>query len=481
MRVHRTLCSAFRFGMMTAVATGITLAASPALAGDVEQGGATGDGSPNSSRGTAAFKYEHAKALPTSITTPPLGPSWAKMTVGLAIEPVQGAGPLFSVDMPKGAVLDASWGNDKKILLKAVSGAQTDGTVKVRHTLAPSIKLEIDKWGFKAGLNYDANALLNKLPGARFEYDSQATQQFAPWGFTAVDTKLSSPNLDQSQLFQMDFYQLPEFVSQNADGYFGVRAVTKPTFSYKTTKVILQGAPGAITTGTGELSIPAIDGDFMEVTSAVEGEMTVKGEVSVHPFVHVDRVGDYTISADIGYDVYSAPFETPPARVAFQSAVVHLPLPNVHVPDRGVDLGEVKSGKSVSRKVTIENSGEKDAVLSFKSTDHAFSVPQESVAVPSKGSYELVVKYSPDSAEPAAADITVLSNDPDSPEQKFKIGANGADVGPSSDDGLPKAGDGDGGCGCKAAGSHSSVPSWAGFGALGLGAVSLLRRRRKQG
>ena len=45
--------------------------------------------------------------------------------------------------MPKGANVEASWGTDKKIILKAQTGASSDGLVTVRHTLTPSVSLTL--------------------------------------------------------------------------------------------------------------------------------------------------------------------------------------------------------------------------------------------------------------------------------------------------------------------------------------------------
>jgi len=141
----------------------------------------------------------------------------------------------------------------------------------------------------------------------------------------------------------------------------------------------------------------------------------------------------------------------------------------------------VKAGGSASKNVTIENSGEHDAVLAFKSSDPAFEVPGGTITVPAKGSYDLTVKFNSDNAGPASADITVLSTDADSPEQMFKIGANGADVGNGEGDGdLPGKASDDSGCGCKTAGGTSTVPSWAGLGIAALGAVVFVRRRRNK-
>jgi hypothetical protein len=472
-----TIKSSVRFGMMFAAAFGISLAASTARAeGDVSPSGSSSQ--PNSSIGSAALKYEHGKGLETSIQTGPIGPDIAKMNVGIKLDPVVNGGPLFIVDMPKGANVEASWGNDKKIILKAQTGSSTDGLVTVRHTLTPSVDLTLKAFGLSASFSYNADKLINKIPGSRFNYDSKATQQFAPWGFTKVDTKLNSPDLDNAKLFSMDMQDLPEFVSQNFEGFFGVRAVTKPTFTYKTTKIVISGADGQIADGSSELSIDASDGDYLEVMAAVEGSMTVNGGIGVQPFVHLDQAFGQQLPLDVGYDVYTKDFTTPATPVNFQTVLVHIPMPNVRVPTQGVQLGEVKEGGKASKKVTIQNTGEKEATMTFKSSDSAFKVPSGSVTIPSKGSYDLEVKFTGGGV--VASTITVLSNDADSPEQSFKIGANGADVSSPEEDGSSKGNvASEDGCGCKAAG-HSSTPGWAGFGLLGLGTVIVALRRSKK-
>jgi MYXO-CTERM domain-containing protein len=483
MRSHTTLRTAF---LMIAAATGVTLAAGQARA-DV----ATDTGAPNTSVGAAALKFDYNKGLDTSIDTGMHGFSAmsnkisVQVGAAITIDPVKNGGPLFSVNMPKGAIVQASWANDKKITLKAMNGAQTDGTVTVRHTLSPTLKLGISVFSVNVNIAYNATDLLNMLQdkigaNATFNYDSRASQAFAPWGFAKVDTKLNAPSLEGAELFTYPMSEISILADNQFDGDLGVRATTNPTFSYSTKKVTLSGASGTISAPGGEVVEDAVDGDFMETMVNAEGEMDVAGKMNIQPFVsfsHVPVLGNVTV--DMPITAYSADYTVPPVKCAFQAVVVHIPLPNVHAPKQGIDLGAVKAGGSATKTVTIENSGEKAASMTFKSSDPAFSVPGGTINIEPKGKYDLQIKFSSANAGPAAADITVLSNDPDSPEQTFKVGANGADVGGPGEEGtdLPGGGGSDGGCGCTTAGS-SSLPSWAGFGLLGLGTVVFARRRK---
>jgi len=148
----------------------------------------------------------------------------------------------------------------------------------------------------------------------------------------------------------------------------------------------------------------------------------------------------------------------------------------------GIDLGSVKPGGSATKTVVVENSGEMAAVMTFKSDNPFVEVPGDSITIAPKSKYELQLKAAPQTAGAFVAEITVASNDPDSPNQTFKIGANGADVGGDSgskDDSLPGTGAAaDSGCGCKTAGTTTSTGGWAGIGLLALGITVAARRRR---
>lgn len=454
-----------RFGFMLAALAGVSLASTQAHADDA-----------TSSTGAASIKFDQTTGLGTGITTGPLpaDSDLAQIEVQVSLDPVANGGPLYSVDMPKGALIQASWAKDKKIVFKAQQGSTSDGRVTVRHTLAPTFDLKIKKF-FPTTVHYDASELLNLIPGAKFDFDSKAQQAFAPWGFAGVNTKLTRPNLETTTLFSLGFDKLPK-IGEIATGKVGVAATTSPTFTYKTTKIFLAGANGELSNATSELSLPATDGDYIEIMAAVEGEMQAKGSLTVIPYLKIDKIGENNVGFEFKLPQISKDYESAVQKVPFQTVAVHIPMPNVHTPSNGVNLGDVKVGGSGNKKVTIENSGEKEAVLRFDSTDSAFEVPGNTVTVPPKTTYDLQVKFSPVNANPASATITVNSNDADSPEQTFKIGANGADVG---DDGQATT-DADSGCGCRAAGSTSPVNGWAGAGLAGLAVVLGLRRRRSQ-
>ena len=460
-----------RVGIMLAAIAGVALTGARAEASEFDAAAA---GS-RSSVGSAAIRYQETRSLPTSIETGFLGPRIAQINVGITLDAVRG-GPLYTVNMPKGALLEAAWGTDRRIVLKAREGNVNDGLVTVHHTLAPTVTFSIPD--VSLNVTYSASDLLNKLPGASWDYDAKVNQSFAPWAFLPLDTRVAVANADDArrQLFSMDVSELVQFVSKEIKGTFFVKASAATTFSYKTTRIAVSGAEGVITDSNDELTLPAVDGDFMDVMATVEGEMTARGTLGLEPgFTLTGGILGQT-GASLGVNVVTKDFTAPTTKVPFQTALVHIPMPNVRVPARGTDLGDIKAGGSATKNVRIENSGEKDAVMTFRSSDAKFTVTSQSVTVPAKSSYDLSVKFSPDSASPASTEIKVSSNDADAPEQTFKVGANGADVGADGD--APTAAGGDDGCGCKAAGG-STLPSWAGFGLVGFAGTVLARRRRR--
>lgn len=486
MRTHTTLRTAFRMGMFASVAAGALFVAADAHADTVSSG-------PYESNGGAALYYEHTEGLDTSIAADYKGqikPGGVEINFSIGalvkIEPVKGDGKLFIIDMKNGANVRANWGDDKKIKLSTPDGGGVDGAVKVRHTLSPTLRgsIAVPSMNLNFGINYDATTLLKYIPGGKFNYDSSAVQSFAPWGYNKVDTTLTAPDLSKSVLFSFDFKQLPdfaEFVKKNAKGEIGIRARTNPTFSYKTTKTTLQGADGTISDALGELTVPAVDGDYMEIPVQAEGTMDVVGKMAVEPYILLMEIGSFNFAPNgfsFGIPVVNVDYKVKTIPITYQTVIAHIPLPNVRLP-KNENLGEVKQGSSAKKTITIDNTGEKDAVFTLNSSDTQFTVSGENFQIPAKGSKDIVVEFAPVTDGPALSEITISSNDPDSPYQTFKVGANGANVDPDAEpqDGQVNA-DSDSGCGCKAAGSSSTVPSWAGIGLIGLGAAVMVRRRR---
>jgi MYXO-CTERM domain-containing protein len=470
------MVSRARFGFAALVAVGAISASSYA------QAAVPTCAEDRCAQGTTTLHFEGKDRLATSIDSgyfPSSGPLQARAY--LAIDPVKGGGPVYTIDMPRGAIVEASWPDTENLSLKVASGSQTDGTFKVQHTLTPNVEIKVSVLGISASYNLDATRFLNYIPGAKFNYNSLGVQQFAPWGFAGVSTTVTGPDLANSRLFAMDFEDLPlpDIIQDNLQGTFSVNATTRPTFTYKTTKVTM--ANSAITTEAGEAKVRLVDGDFMDVPAAVEGELTFKGNLDFSLAVEIRNIRGSNVNLTLPFKVFSQAYDSGKTaiKVVYPNTLVHIPLPNVKVPSSSVDLGAQKGTAAVEKTVQIANTGELGASLSFESSDPQFIVPSGQIKTGPASRYDLKIGFKGNGG-PATAKITVKSNDPDSPRQEFTVTANGAGAGKDGEDGDGTK-DGPGnqaadGCGCRTAGT--TAPEYAGFGLLGLGVAAFVRRRR---
>jgi MYXO-CTERM domain-containing protein len=432
--------------------------------------------------GSASLKAQVKNQLPTTIDSGVMDKGLIKIRTRFTIDPV-GTDPLIAIDMPKGALVEASWSEKGFIVVKPVAQAGQQGTYKARYTLTPSLEASI----YGIGVNYNASQLINKIPGAKFNYDATATTSILPWGLTATALSVPAPALDQSTLFALPFSDIGVDPG-TVEGTLAIQAAAKPTFNYLTKEVRLDS--GVITAADGSAKLAIGDEDFIDLTASVNGTVTLGGTLDIRPVVNISTVAGYptfgltkfsfsAVSKDIGGGA--------PVPVNFEQTQIHIPLPNVKVPSATLAMGEVKAGASAEKSFTIDSTGEMGAKLTFTSSDPQFTVPAGELRVGSKSKLDVKVVFKPSSDGAASATITMHSNDPDSPEQMFRVAANGASLDPINPDGseaAPRSGGvkdleappSDGGCSTAAAGSGGM----SGYAALlvGLGLAVAARRRR---
>jgi MYXO-CTERM domain-containing protein len=443
------------------------------------------------SKGTTAMKYESSKGLGTNIETPWM-PATGNVQVKafIAVDPVKDGGPMYTVDMPKGAVVETSWVRGGKATLKLVTG-EAGGMVKARHTLTPTVQLKVSLFGLKQTFNFEATDLVSKIPGSKFNYDAKNETAFSPWGFEGGKNVVEGPKLSEARLFSVGFESFGETISQYIGGTLALSARTAPTFAYKTTQVVLAGADKPVTAQGDEMTVTLPDADYYDVNARVDGELTVSGNLEAVPNVNITRVysiGGLDVTLPVGVGA-KTDYATPAEKISFPSQTVHIPLPNVKVPSQALAMGDTKAGSRTEKTVTVQNTGEMAAEMEFKSENAAFQVPSGKVVVPPKSSFELKVAFVPGATGPASGDVIVTSNDPDSPEQKISISANGTAgttasgdsseeddaAGEKTSGGAPAA---DSGCGCK---TTNTSASGMGGSALLFGLALLAIRRRKHG
>ncbi len=431
-----------------------------------------------------ALKGALTEKLATEIDSGWLQKGPVKVRTRFTIDPRKGD-PLVTVDMPKGAQLEASWSPSAKgrLTVRPRTEKGAEGDMKVRYTLVPA--LEANLWG--AQVNYDSTQLLEKLAGREFNYDAQSEAKLTPWGFEGAEATVPAPRLSQSTIFGLPFSDLG-VGAEIAEGQLAIQAVARPKFVYKTKALQLDSE--SVHTADGTTSILIGDADSVDVIARVEGEINLAGTLDVRPVIAPDTIAGVPTFGliDMSFSIASKSFGGV-SPVEFEPATIHIPLPNVKVPKTPFSIGNATSTAPISKTTTIENTGELAAVFTIESSNAAFKVPTGTIRIEPKSTYELKISFTPEGSGPSSATITVKSNDPDSPEQNIKVSANGpppaeeeappeatAEEAPETDDApAPKRASSEG---CSFVATGTSAPAVSPF-ALALGLGLLVRRRRK--
>jgi MYXO-CTERM domain-containing protein len=410
----------------------------------------------------------------------------------VAIDPlVEGVPPLYVIDMTKGANIQVEWPTTDNFVVSVVRGTNKEGSFRINHTLTPEFGIYVDTPFYTGELNVNANTLINLLPGAQFNYFATGTTSFDPWAFETVWAYAKGTDLSQSKLFAVTFEQLGKLVGTGnfndyVTGSFSFNATTDTTFEYKTTNIkLIGGQPITGENATG--MFPMQDADYLEFSLQTEGTLRYVGNIELLPVINITSIMGFSISMSFPISVgLDFPYDGGEMPVTFPATLVHLPLPNVFVPSSFVDFGQVATGGMGEKVVSIDNTGELGALLSFTSSDPQFAAAAASTQMGPADSYDLKIRFKPTKSGPQEATITVTSNDPDHPTQTFKVmgfgegedlpdpGAGGSSSGAGGGGSNAEAND-DGGCGCATPGSSAPVHA---FGMLSLLALIGLGRRR---
>lgn len=203
--------------------------------------------------------------------------------------------------------------------------------------------------------------------------------------------------------------------------------------------------------------------DFGQVRVGQEGALVVqvanagRGPLAVSGITFTEDVGAYSVSpATLDVEAGSSAevvvtFE-PTALAAYDTALllasndpehalVSLPLhgegidggPELVLDTDALDFGVVKKGSTSNRVFTITNAGDEDLVVSTTSQQAgsgAFllqSDPRGELIQPG-GSFPVLVAYVPTTTDGDQGSFTLVSNDPDSPEQAVSFIGNGGGV-----------------------------------------------------
>jgi MYXO-CTERM domain-containing protein len=438
----------------------------------------------NKSSAAAALKWQSRESI-VGPTSGRLGGSLLAVEVSANLDPVADPQkPLLLVDMPKGASVEATWSDGKSIELKVTEGQPNDALFKVQHTLAPHIKVYVSAFGFNLTYDYNAASLINYIPGSKWNYEGLGQKAFAPWGWTPTSFKITAPQLADAQLFSIPF---PQLGSQPLlTGTIGINATTTPTFAYATSEVLLAG--NAVKSTAGGWVMPATDEDALDIPVVVKGQISYTGSLLVRPSVTITKIGNtqlpFALTLDIPQAGVDLDYESgaKPIAVTFPQTTFHIPLPNVKLPQKSLDLGSATVGETVKKGAEVKNTGELSASMTFTSSDPQFTVVGTKQFAQPKGKYDLEVAFKPEKQGLQEATITVASNDPNEPTQTLKVTGTGlapnVPAPPPGDDPADddKFGPKSEGCGCRVGAPTTS--DVAGFGLFALAFAAVRRRRR---
>lgn len=417
--------------------------------------------------------------------------------------------PFFAVDMgAKPPMVQASWGTDKIIKLALLDSASADADFSARYGLAVTVRLHGKALGASIDKTWDVTDKLTGLGNDDFDFDASKSSKFKPWGLsTPAEMEVSGGSIDTTSLFQISLADVGLDINcpggyKCATGDLGMYISTENTiFRYRTVAAKLNGAS---VDATKDMPLPTQPeyGDELTVRAVLTGGVTIDGTLYAKPYIRLTSLYGYGPGGTRGDDggigwplSYSAAslsikkeFKLPADAAQsltfdYPETTIVIPIPNVKLAKDALTM----TGKS--GRVAINNSGKKAARVSFATTSAGFQVPGGEQEIPAGGSYDLNVVYT--NSDAATGDVTINTNDPDTPVLTLKVGANGASVGDPDDDGDGESSSGaarpglggesadEGGCGCTTTGGAGQT---AGFGALFgsvLAAMAFLRRRAR--
>jgi hypothetical protein len=440
----------------------------------------------NHSQGKGELRWQSRTPI-QGPTSDPIGGSTLQAIVGADLDPLPDATkPLLRVDLTDTVVLEARWTDSTSIDLVVVDNADKEGIFKVEHTLAPHMKFLVNAFGSTLSYDYNATKLLQYVPGSAWSYHGFGETPVAPWTFDAAQVQVKAPALADAQLFSIP---LEDLTDSALSGVLALNATTSPKFFYATNEVRLEG--GKITAKGGSLRVPTTDADYLDIPANVTGEITYTGSLLARPSITITKIGKFTLPLALTLDVPAAGVDLPYSATArkgipvvFPLTSFHIPLPNVKALE-SLDLGTVTVGESASKQGDVNNTGEMDASMTFKSSDPQFVVMSGKHVAKSKGKVALDVTFKPTKAGTQTADITVTSNDPNEPVQTIKVTGIATEKvvpeTPAEEPGetAPEAGT-DTGCGCRTVSSSSGRGSMGALGiASALAATLAVRSRRR--
>ena len=319
----------------------------------------------------------------------------------------------------------------------------------------------------------------------QIDFQVQAEDQFDAWGWKPGVT-ISSATAPV-QLIQVPISALIGGSIPGIDGGFELDVAMEIESRYQTHRLVVatagDGEPvsgGDITSDADATSTEYPGGPSIELDVHPEGSVEYDGTLHLIPAFYVELLGQ---SWSIPIADIPIGFPITEAEWVFDKKRVHVPLPDLVLPETEIDFGPVEVGQKNFETYAIFNAGEALLGVSAVSEDpESFEVFDPQLDVEPGATADTAIRFVPKRNGDFVAKIWVGSNDPSDPVQVLTVRGTGFG---GLEEELPAPGDpdADSGCGCRTAGGApddgGAAAALAGVALAALAGRS--RRRRRAG
>lgn len=332
----------------------------------------------------------------------------------------------------------------------------------------------------------------------------RGTSMYTPWAWTGDETAVRV-TASERLLREGDF-----MAPVVGNVHYRLRGSYELTTTVRTREISFPQAMSAITATMPEADVATTANGDMNLPARWNGTLRYVGSIRLR----VEAV--YNLCA-LGFcrpttSEFSEaiPFASTMEQQMSVDRSVRLTLPGAAtMPEYRVDLGRIQLGRQGREVITLSNPGRATVLFTPTApTEPAFEVATDPLCVNGGATRPLSVRFTPTREGPYESDFLIATSSPSVPTVMLRLvgeaydplstrdsgtvrvdSGTARDSGGAADDAAVSddAGAVDGGevlyeqpaegCGCRAAGS---TPAGARWWALGLGALALLRRRRRE-
>lgn len=318
------------------------------------------------------------------------------------------------------------------------------------------------------GQTYSWTGNVPYLPNVNFL--ASATQTFDPWAWTGGDPKLSTVSVETAtqKIAQVDLVSLITSIPGISGGFELDGAATYSAW-YDTLRIDFDETNGVspipnVDPTHADTRLLISEAPSFDTNVFIHGEVTHQVTLHFIPSFYFDILGD-----DFTLPIADLPLALPasaPAAWDFDPVPVHVPLPELSIPNANIDVGNIPVGVGTDEYVKITNVGEEMLIGTVDTLAPMAEIDTPDFSVTPQQSAGLKLLFVPTAPGPFDVLLHLGSNDPLTPNAFVHLtGTAGAtDISET------------GGCGCGVAHMRSRDALFA----LALGLVAIARRRNRQ-